>query len=298
MRLSSLVVVSILLVPPALLAQHSSASSSSSGSSASHSSSSSGGASHSSSGASASHGSSSAGSHSASSHASTGSSGSATGHNSTSHKSPAGTVEARSSATPLRSGTEPSRSDVRTIREPVTDGLQTKEKELSTTKTPPPEKRSFFSFLRHPFRKPEPKPKPKPEPTPGPKPAEPELRVICKREPCAVCPPGQPGKNGACATNAMQPNIASTRCLPNESWNGAGCVNTAQCATFRSRADLLTAEARGNQADMAAACSTDPNGQECSRLSQSHDGAVQRYRMLLNEAPVNCRTLLPDPLSL
>jgi len=49
---------------------------------------------------------------------------------------------------------------------------------------------------------------------------------------------------------------------------------------------------------MEAACSNDPYGQDCMGLTQGHDGAVQRYEMLMNEAPVSCRTMLPDPLSL
>jgi hypothetical protein len=320
MRLSSLVVAVLLLFSPFLFAQHSSGGGSSSGGSSGHSGGSPGGSSHSSSGASASHGSSGSGGYSPSSHASAGG-GSAHSHNpiSSSHNSTAGTAEARASTSPLRFGTEPSRSDAaRTIRAPVAKGEHGEEKELSAAKTTQPEKRGFFSFLRHPFRKPEPKPKPKPkpEPHPEPRPAEPDLRVICKREPCVVCPPGRSaGRNGGCPTSTVQPYIASTQCPPNEFWNGgacaarphcqpgefwdgASCVNTAQCATFSSRADLLTAEARGINADVQAACSKDPSGQECARFTQNHDGAVQRYRMLLNEAPVRCRTLLPDPLSL
>jgi hypothetical protein len=152
---------------------------------------------------------------------------------------------------------------------------------------------------------------------PEPKPAEADLRRrVCKDGPCAECPPGgSKGKNGTCVATAAPADTASTLCPPNESWNGSSCIATAQCrpgeswngvecvnpsqcATFGARADLLTAEARGISADMQAACLKDPQGQECISLTQSHDGAVQRYRMLLNEAPVSCRTMLPDPLSL
>jgi hypothetical protein len=49
---------------------------------------------------------------------------------------------------------------------------------------------------------------------------------------------------------------------------------------------------------MEAACSNDPFGEECMRLTQSYDGALLRYRMLMNEAPVSCRTMLADPISL
>jgi hypothetical protein len=33
-------------------------------------------------------------------------------------------------------------------------------------------------------------------------------------------------------------------------------------------------------------------------LTQQHDLAVLRYRGLLNEAPLACRAMLPDPLTL
>ena len=67
---------------------------------------------------------------------------------------------------------------------------------------------------------------------------------------------------------------------------------------YKGRGALLANELRGIQARMQTACSTNPAGQECFDLKQSHDGALLRYRMLLNEAPISCRNLLPDPLSL
>ncbi|HWY22126.1 MAG TPA: hypothetical protein VNX26_12955 [Candidatus Acidoferrum sp.] len=57
-------------------------------------------------------------------------------------------------------------------------------------------------------------------------------------------------------------------------------------------------DARSIHRDKDAACNNDPYGQECMRLTQSYDSAVLSYEMLLNEAPVSCRTMLPDPLSL
>jgi hypothetical protein len=139
-------------------------------------------------------------------------------------------------------------------------------------------------------------------------------RRICTNGPCP-CPPGQSaGKNGNCVTRPAPANtatacqlneywngnacMATNRCQAGESWNGFECVSPGQCAMFSSRADLLAAEARSIRRDMEAACATDPLGQECMRFTQSHDGAVQRYEMLMNEAPVSCRTVLPDPLSL
>ena len=149
-----------------------------------------------------------------------------------------------------------------------------------------------------------------PEPTPG----EADLRRrVCEHEPCA-CPPGQSaGKNGSCGPAApvntaqtCQPNetwngsacTLVNRCQAGESWDGAECVNLSQCASYSSRAELQATEARGLRNQMEAACSQDPTGQDCVRLRQSHEGAVQRYRMLMNEAPLRCRTALPDPISL
>jgi len=151
---------------------------------------------------------------------------------------------------------------------------------------------------------------------PQPKTVEADFRRVCKDGSCVKCPPGQsPGKKGTCVASDTPTDTASTscppnefwnggscvdvpRCQPGESWNGTACVDNGQCASFSSRASLLTAEAVGLRSDMEAACAKDPRGQECIRLTQSHDGVVQRYGMLLNEAPGNCRTTLPDPLSL
>jgi hypothetical protein len=149
-----------------------------------------------------------------------------------------------------------------------------------------------------------------PQPTPG----EADLRRrVCDHGECA-CPPGQsPGKKGSCGPAApvntaatCQPNetwngsacTMVNRCQAGESWDGGECVNLGQCASYSSRAELQASEARAVRNQMEAACSQDPTGQDCMRLRQSHDGAVQRYRMLMNEAPLRCRTALPDPISL
>jgi hypothetical protein len=151
---------------------------------------------------------------------------------------------------------------------------------------------------------------------PKPEPAEGDLRRrICTNGKCGECPPGQSaGKNGTCSAAPAAVKTASS-CPPNESWNGNGCtamnrcqagetwngvecVNPAQCASFSSRADMVAAEARGIRNEMETACSLNSQGQDCIRLTQNHDMAVQRYRMLLTEAPASCRTTLQDPLSL
>jgi hypothetical protein len=70
-----------------------------------------------------------------------------------------------------------------------------------------------------------------------------------------------------------------------------------ECATINSRSASLANEVRAAKAQMQSACSNN-SAQDCSALKQNYDGAVERYRMLMNEAPANCRTLVPDPLSL
>jgi hypothetical protein len=156
-------------------------------------------------------------------------------------------------------------------------------------------------------------------------PAESDLRrPICKDRDCAKCPAGESArKNGACvSTTAAATNtpvdttvshecpawetwngaacVASApQCRPNEYWNGASCVaSSAECASIDSRAAVLADEVRRDRAQMQTTCSGDPSGQECNRLTQSYDGAVQRYRMLIGEAPVSCRPTLADPVSL
>ena len=155
------------------------------------------------------------------------------------------------------------------------------------------------------------------ETPPQPTSAQPDLRRrICKNGPCVECPPGQSaGKNGTCTGTPTQ-NPAHNQCAPNGTWNGVSCVATDvctpteywngfqcvarsnECASIDARAAMQTNEIRGIKAQMQHSCSSDPSGKECSELKQSYDGAILRYRMLMNEAPVGCRTSLPDPLSL
>jgi hypothetical protein len=144
-------------------------------------------------------------------------------------------------------------------------------------------------------------------------------RRICKDGPCVECPPGQSvGKNGACVGTPSASATVSHQCLPDETWNGSACMPTGpcppsevwdgarcvartattECASIDARAAGLANEIRGIRAETQTACSTNPSGQQCSDLKQSYDGAVLRYRMLLDEAPVECRATLPDPLSL
>ena len=197
MRLSGLSLTVVLLFASFALAQHSSGGSSSSGSSSSGSS---GGGSHSSSSGGSSY---SGGSHSSgggssysgggSSHSSTSSHGSGIVHPSggVSVSSGSGSHsknEHGSSLVNSRNGIESSPSKVRPIHEPKSGVPQ---------RAVVPEKRSFFTFLRHPFRKPPPKVV-----------ALPALylpRPVCRKGKCApACPVGQVSSGGVCSTPAVQ----------------------------------------------------------------------------------------------
>jgi hypothetical protein len=311
MRLSSVVVAVVLLFSSVVFAQHSSSggggSSGGSSGGGSHGSSGGGNSSGSSSHAGSSGGSSGGGSsHSAGSHSSTRSSGSASAHT-TAHNS--GSSSRGSSAAAAESRSKASSHS-------------------AAAKTAQPGKRGFFSFLRRPFHRPDPKPtesdlrgpvckgdcrKPAPKAPETATLVESDLRrPICKGKACA-CPPGevqgknggcvaaptnnsacvagQSGNNGACAASAHQ-------CSPDTYWNGASCVgHQAGCATINARAASLANEVRAARTQMQSAC-TNNSAQDCSGLKQNYDGAVERYRMLMNEAPANCRSLVPDPLSL
>jgi hypothetical protein len=60
----------------------------------------------------------------------------------------------------------------------------------------------------------------------------------------------------------------------------------------------LINELRAAKGEMQDACTSDPTGQRCRELTDGYNIVVQRYRMLLNESPVDCRGMLPDPLAI
>jgi hypothetical protein len=301
MRLASVAVAVLLLFSPLLFAQHSSATGSSSGGSSS------GGSSNSTSSSGSSHGSSSGGSSGGSSSGSASSSSHSGGASASSNNHAAsGSGTRNSSADPATHGAGPASTTRNLSTQPATrrqvdNNVHVRNHGIADPKNKQPEHRGFLARLRHPLRK-------------APTATEADLR---RRK----CPPGQSaGKNGSCVSTPALANTASAcqanaawngsvctgHCKPGESWSGTECViqsevfgSTAdQCAMFSSRANLLAVEARSIHRDMDAACNKDPYGQECMRLTQSHDGAVQRYEMLMNEAPLSCRAMLPDPLSL
>lgn len=258
MRLSSLCVAAVLVFSSVTFAQHSSGGSSSSSSSSSASSSSSGGGSHSSSSGGSSSSGSSSGSHS---------SGGSVSSTSSAHGS-GGTVSHVSSARSSNSASisphpvahDPHSNDVRTIREPNT-GAQ--------GKTEPSEKKSFFSFLRHPFRGPS--PSPKPEPTTK---LVPNLRRwICVNA------------GGRC-TGTAHDNRRGTSCQAGEFSSGGACLlQTRFMDDCFGQRRVMEQQARRMQAAQSAqqnACASGST-QDCSNLTGTAQSEANLYRTLQDQ---------------
>ncbi len=110
------------------------------------------------------------------------------------------------------------------------------------------------------------------------KPASDLRKKICVEGRCEECPSGEAGKNGNCVPISV--------------------MTEDPCASSIGRAATSESDVRTARTRMQNVCATDPSGDECDDLKQQYDGAVQRYRGLLNQAPASCRALLPDPLAL
>jgi hypothetical protein len=71
--------------------------------------------------------------------------------------------------------------------------------------------------------------------------------------------------------------------------------NATECLSINARAAALGNELRGAKANMRSACAADPAAPECNDRKLEYEGAMQRYRALIGEAPINCRAQLADP---
>jgi hypothetical protein len=258
----------ILLFSSPVLAQHSSGGSSAS--SGGGSSSSGGGGSHSSSSGGSSSSGSSGGSHSSggsssSSHSSSGSvSHGLSGHSSSVHGSSSAPASSHSGVR------EPRSNAVHSVREPNA-GMR--------GRTEPTGKRNFFSFLRHPFRKPEPKAAPQ------------SLLVtdvkhpICWHGHCPVCPTGQARVGGVCGGTGVVNNTRNY-CALGEAWSGNACLlqtsSPYECSSLRRSLQQQEQRMQSAQAAQQSACSAGPS-QDCSDLTSTSQGEASRYRTLLDQ---------------
>lgn len=243
MKFSGLSFAVILLFSSVILAQHSSGGGGSSGASSS----SGGGSSHSSSGSGFSGGSSSHSSGSSISHAS--SSHGTSGHGSN------GAVSSR----------------IKTPQ-PELKGIQLHgtSMRMPQVRTATPEKRSFFSFLRHPFHRPQPK-------------AVADLRrPVCFRGPCAACPAGQVSSGGGCGAI---PRFHRNRdaCTSSDLWSGGACVQQihflGDCNALRTAMQQEEQRIQAARLAQQIAC-TQGSIQECSDSMNASRGEESLYRSL------------------
>jgi len=136
-------------------------------------------------------------------------------------------------------------------------------------------------------------------------PPESDLRHrICPGGVCH-CPPGETaGKGGCVATPVVnQPTYPEQnqyqyqyRCTSGQWWDGASCRwPPIGCANITSRAELLLDELRTLASQVRDACANSSTSAECDNVTMRRDEALQRYRMLQNEATPDCRAQLPEP---
>lgn len=137
-------------------------------------------------------------------------------------------------------------------------------------KTAQPEKRSFFSFLRHPFRKPEPKPELKAKLVTNLR------RPICLHGRCPVCLPGH-----GCGVLPVygRRNICSARDI----WSGGACLLQTpfldDCSGLRRMMEQQALRMQAAEAEQQSACST-AGRQDCSDLTSAAQSEGNLYRTL------------------
>lgn len=135
-----------------------------------------------------------------------------------------------------------------------------------------PEKRTFFSFLRHPFRKPEPKAAVAPRPP------------VCLKGPCRICPPGQAGR-GCIAGPPEYLHHARGECRYPLFWTGSSCL--ASTPAYDLCGALLRESQRQGERMQAAqtaeqnACSQGQS-QTCSEATASRQNEESLYRSALD----------------
>ena len=135
----------------------------------------------------------------------------------------------------------------------------------------------------------------------------------CLNQPCTVCPNGKAaGKNGCGGSTVAA--VTPHACPGGETWNGAVCSHTAaqchagqvwngascqaDCTTATGSSGNLTLGVRSARQRRDDVCRQNPQSQECQEAESSYNLELERYRSFLAGVPANCRTTLPDPISL
>jgi hypothetical protein len=260
MRLSGLLLLAVLLNSSKVWAQHPSGGGSSGGAASSNAGSHGGGG-----GSSYSGGSSGGHSYSGGSagHSNSGSSGTHGWNGSSSHGSGVGGTSARGTILFSRSHPEAA----------FNSNLRHSPRELNLApqlRPAPPERRSFGTFLRHPFRKPEPKTKAVAN----------IVRPFCFRGHCPVCPGGQM-RGGGCAAPVI-PTSQRNGCSYQNLWNGNTCLGQIyfanDCGGLRMALEQQLERMRQAESMMQGDC--EGAGQECSESTAGWNSQTSLYRAL------------------
>jgi hypothetical protein len=166
---------------------------------------------------------------------------------------------------------------------------------------------------------------PAPQPIPV-KPSAPEASTkLCKDGPCQQCPAGQSrAKDGSCGSGTSAKTVApppgsrpviQQSCAAGQVWNGTQCqlagarpctggqnMTGASCQTdctiATGSAQNVIAELRSARQQKDEACLQNPTGKECQAAEASYDLTLNEYRNFLGGVPIECRTVLPDPIAI
>jgi hypothetical protein len=156
-----------------------------------------------------------------------------------------------------------------------------------------PQKRGFFSFLRHPFRKP-------PAKVVAAQPALYLPRPICPKGRCApACPVGQVGRGGACATPVIP--VCTTglvgntqacgysrryHCIPGQIWNGTSCVYGTgfldRCIGLRMALERQAQRVQSAEAARQGVCANGPMP-ECTEANAAWQSEESLRQNLLRQ---------------
>lgn len=197
------------------------------------------------------------------------SSGGSSSHSSTGHSSSAGSASSRSGT----SHSNPASNNLHSIHAPSTG---------SRGQAQTSQKRGFFSFLRHPVRKPEPNPaQRKPEPK---QPVAELRRPICFKGPCPVCPAGQVHGVSGCEGTVLRDRIRRV-CPAGESWINGACLQQTwfqdECGGLRMMMERQAQRMQSAEQDRQITCSTGPRDQ-CTDLTSQAASEAGFYRELQN----------------
>lgn len=131
-----------------------------------------------------------------------------------------------------------------------------------------PEKRTFFSFVRHPFRRPQPKA------------VVVARRPVCLKGPCRVCPPGKLGRG--CG---VLPTSVRHECQYPLVWNSGICTSPTPII---DTCDALLAEMQRQEQRMQAAQAAERSAcsqgvsQACSDATTTRQNEESRYQSALD----------------